>query len=64
MALGAQSPKIGGPGLTHPAGVIEMSEGSKTWLSQEESVMVQRFDPCDEGDTIGFFIAKFVKSSL
>ena len=29
------------------------------WLSEEESQLVQRFDP--RGDTIGFFIAKFRK---
>ena len=29
------------------------------WLSEEESRLVQRFDP--RGDTIGFFIAKFRK---
>jgi len=32
-------------------------------LTDEECQMVRRFDPCDEGDTMGFFLAKFVKSS-
>lgn len=31
-------------------------------LAEEECEMVRRFDPCDEGDTMGFFLAKFVKS--
>lgn len=31
-------------------------------LSKEECKMIRRFDPCDrEGDTMGFFLAKFVK---
>lgn len=64
MTLGLQSPKIGGHGLTHPVGVDGLNKGSNSWLSKEESVMVQRFNPCDEGDTIGFFIAKFKKSSV
>lgn len=31
-------------------------------LSDEECQMVRRFDPCDEGDTMGFFLAKFTKN--
>lgn len=30
-------------------------------LTEEECKMVRRFDPCDEGDTMGFFLAKFAK---
>ncbi|KAL7533580.1 hypothetical protein ACHAXR_005324 [Thalassiosira sp. AJA248-18] len=30
-------------------------------LTEEECQMVRRFDPCDGGDTMGFFLAKFIK---
>lgn len=30
-------------------------------LTEVECQMVRRFDPCDRGDTMGFFLAKFVK---
>eukprot|EP00566_Odontella_aurita_P005253 CAMPEP_0113548616 /NCGR_PEP_ID=MMETSP0015_2-20120614/12988_1 /TAXON_ID=2838 /ORGANISM="Odontella" /LENGTH=622 /DNA_ID=CAMNT_0000449257 /DNA_START=64 /DNA_END=1932 /DNA_ORIENTATION=- /assembly_acc=CAM_ASM_000160 len=32
-------------------------------LSDAERCMVRRFDPCDDGDTMGFFVAKFVKKA-
>ncbi len=32
-------------------------------LTKEQCEMLRRFDPCDEGDTMGFFLAKFVKST-
>jgi 16S rRNA C967 or C1407 C5-methylase (RsmB/RsmF family) len=32
------------------------------WLSAAEAGMVQRFDPAGPADTIGFFVAKFVKT--
>ena len=32
-------------------------------LSEEERMHVRRFDPIDEADTIGFFVAKFKKSA-
>jgi len=42
-----------------------LSDGSivETWMSAEESQCVQRFDPVPSSslDTIGFFIAKFIK---
>lgn len=39
-------------------GVVE----GEAWLSEEEARLVQRFDPSDpQLDTIGFFVAKFVK---
>lgn len=31
------------------------------WLTSEQAALVQRFDPCSDLDTIGFFIAKFCK---
>lgn len=33
-------------------------------LNDQERSMVRRFDPTDEADTMGFFIAKFVKSDV
>jgi len=33
-------------------------------LSDEECRMIRRFDPCAEGDTMGFFLAKFTKSQI
>ena len=35
---------------------------SNRGLSEEQCRMVRRFDPCDKGDTPGFFLAKFHKS--
>jgi hypothetical protein len=35
------------------------SAGTETWLTEAEAALVQRFDPRDE--TIGFFVAKFLK---
>jgi hypothetical protein len=32
------------------------------WLSAAEANSVQRFDPAGQADTIGFFVAKFVKT--
>jgi hypothetical protein len=32
------------------------------WLSPAEAGMVQRFDPAGPADTIGFFVARFVKT--
>lgn len=32
-------------------------------LTDEECKKVRRFDPCDIGDTMGFFLAKFIKSA-
>ncbi|KAK9742254.1 hypothetical protein RND81_03G159000 [Saponaria officinalis] len=56
LALAAQHPKIGGPGLV---GRCEMSDGYvEEWLRPGEEDLVQRFDP-SLTDTIGFFIAKF-----
>ena len=48
---------------SHPcAGAIPLPDGSsQQLLSEAEAALVQRFDPSAELDTIGFFIAKFVK---
>lgn len=51
LRLVKQEPHVGGRGLI-----------GDNWLSPSEAECVQRFDPRDELDTIGFFIAKFVKS--
>ena len=40
---------LGGPGL------------ACCGLSEEQAAMVQRFNPSDPGDTIGFFVARFRK---
>ncbi|KAL6770752.1 hypothetical protein ACKKBF_B32520 [Auxenochlorella protothecoides x Auxenochlorella symbiontica] len=48
-------PRLGGPGLVAP-------QAQPPLLTAAEAAMVQRFDPGDPAsDTIGFFIAKFVK---
>eukprot|EP00879_Flechtneria_rotunda_P024535 GHRR01026013.1.p1 GENE.GHRR01026013.1~~GHRR01026013.1.p1 ORF type:complete len:345 (+),score=106.45 GHRR01026013.1:400-1434(+) len=51
MRLVEQPLKLAGSGLVDP----------ERWLTPAEAALVQRFDPCDPEDTIGFFIAKFVK---
>ncbi|KFM22695.1 Putative methyltransferase NSUN6 [Auxenochlorella protothecoides] len=48
-------PRLGGPGLVAP-------QAQPPLLTAAEAAMVQRFDPGEPAsDTIGFFIAKFVK---
>lgn len=43
-------------------GAIPLPGGtSQQLLTEEEAALVQRFDPSAELDTIGFFVAKFVK---
>jgi hypothetical protein len=49
-----------------PAAVAEAAESQselgEEWLTEAEAALVQRFDPSDPDlDTIGFFVAKFVK---
>jgi len=61
LSLVEAAPLIGGPGFcmhTSKDGTMEH------WLSEEESRLVQRFDPTptNDLDTIGFFIAKFQKA--
>ena len=56
MQLVPQSPLLGGPGLTGRCRITEQQ-----WLTEEESMLVQRFEPAGALDTIGFFIAKFQK---
>jgi len=55
MRLAPHGPRLGGPGLTGPA------DGGAAWLTAEQAALVQRFTP-GEHDTIGFFIARFVKA--
>ena len=59
MRLVPQQPHLAGPGLmgsyTHNSGYVEQ------WLMPDQAKLVQRFNPCSQADTIGFFIAKFVK---
>jgi len=54
MQLVQAAPRLGGPGL--------IATEQQAWLSESERHLVQRFDPADPLDTIGFFIAKFHKS--
>lgn len=71
MRLVHHSPRLGQPGLTQPwdweaycrvAGSGSTAGStSGAWLTAEEAAMVQRFDPSADEDTIGFFIAKFMK---
>ena len=59
MQLVQQAPRLGLPGL---AGTVRLPDGTlQQLLSEAEAALVQRFDPSAELDTIGFFIAKFVK---
>ncbi|CAD5166868.1 rRNA (cytosine-C(5))-methyltransferase NOP2C isoform X1 [Musa acuminata AAA Group] len=59
LSLASQHPKIGGPGIV---GRCDLFGGKyvEEWLTENESELVQRFDPSSSLDTIGFFIAKFV----
>jgi hypothetical protein len=45
------------------AGAAGSAWRTERWLTEAESCLVQRFDPSGPLDTIGFFIAKFEKSS-
>ena len=59
MRLIAQQPHIAGPGLT---GAYTHENGfQEEWLTLDQAGLVQRFDPCSQEDTIGFFVAKFIK---
>jgi hypothetical protein len=61
MELVPQHPHVvGGPGLH---GSISRPDGSaQRLLTPQQAALVQRFDPGDDDmDTVGFFIAKFVK---
>eukprot|EP00898_Chlorokybus_atmophyticus_P002505 jgi/Chlat1/3255/Chrsp22S03435 len=58
LTLAAQEPYIGGPGLIGGADVDD-GFGGRAWLTEDESRLVQSFDPSNELDTIAFFIAKF-----
>lgn len=58
MALVEQQPYLGKPGLQ-----CSLGSPREEYLTPEQANLVQRFNPDDELDTIGFFIAKFVKCS-
>lgn len=61
LKLVQQHPCLGGPGFV---GSCTYEDGYREeWLTQEQAALVQRFDPCSDLDTIGFFIAKFCKIS-
>ncbi len=60
MRLVSQQPCLASHGLT---GQYTHDDGHREdWLTPEQASLVQRFDPCSEADTIGFFIAKFCKA--
>lgn len=61
MQLDPQHPVLGGKGLECSAHPLVNGDECSFWLSPEESTLVQRFSPCSDLDTIGFFIAKFKK---
>lgn len=61
LQLVQQQQQLGGPGLT--GGFLHKDGYKEQWLTSEQAALVQRFDPCSKLDTIGFFIAKFRKSS-
>ena len=61
MRLVSQQPYLASHGLT---GQYSHDDGHREeWLTPEQASLVQRFYPCSEADTIGFFIAKFCKAS-
>ncbi|KAK9816959.1 hypothetical protein WJX72_007474 [[Myrmecia] bisecta] len=61
MSLVPQALTLSGPGLT--GGITHADGEQEQWLTPDEARLVQRFDPADaELDTIGFFVAKFVKA--
>lgn len=57
LQLVAAEPRVGGEGLVG-------SCDDQQWLTQEEASLVQRFDPSGDQDTIGFFIAKFIRKQI
>ena len=55
------------PLLKHGLGKSLSADGILTdmpGLTEAEAALVQRFDPAGPRDTIGFFVAKFVKVAL
>ena len=59
MQLVPQTPHVAGSGLTGQ--YIHEDGFREEWLLPAQAELVQRFDPCSMSDTIGFFIAKFLK---
>ncbi len=57
MSLEAHAPRVGGPGLSKPP-----ADGGDLWLTEAQAALVQRFRP-EAHDTIGFFVARFVKET-
>jgi hypothetical protein len=62
MRLVEQPLHVAQPGLVPRSSSASSSEAAELWLNPHEAQLVQRFCPADaELDTMGFFIAKFVK---
>ena len=59
LKLVQQQPRLGEFGLI--GGCVHEDGYREEWLTADQAALVQRFDPCSELDTIGFFIAKFCK---
>ena len=59
IQLVPQQPRLAEPGLT--GHYIHHDGKREEWLTPQQADLVQRFDPCSQSDTIGFFIAKFQK---
>ena len=59
LQLVQQEPRLGGPGLAGERGGAAEGGGTLRLLTDAECALVQRFQPSDPLDTIGFFIAKF-----
>lgn len=59
LQLVQQPLRLGEPGLM--GNYVHENGYREDWLTEDQAALVQRFDPCSELDTIGFFIAKFCK---
>jgi methyltransferase NSUN6 len=63
LELAAQSPRLGGDGLSRGA-LVPCADGrwrEEQWLDPVDAAKVQRFDTTVGVDAIAFFIAKFTK---
>jgi len=61
LKLEPQTPYLGQHGIQWKLDQTMKTLGIQEGLTWEESKLVQRFDPCIS-DSIGFFIAKFIKT--
>ncbi len=62
MPAAASDGAVGARGGLTPELVADVA--GEQWLTEEEAQLVQRFSPhAENGDSIGFFVAVFVKES-